>query len=741
MIKLGMFLVGIGRILGQQPSWGRMRYLALVIGSGSLAVAAVISVLSVGLADERNEATRSILPVATQERSTAKLLYHHRLTTVVDRDGVAQPVVVVSISPLAPDAPLPPGVAAWPHPGEAVLSSALRRDLGAYPTDMFGRDAGTIAPAGLEVPSERRAYVRPTRSAIVPDAMTPVLAFGGPQGSVGLWGPPTLYAQPRWALLATLGFLLIVPTLLGFAIGAGVGAETRQRRTRHLQAMGASRLHLAVVDVAEAWRGITHGTLIGLGVLLALGIADLNLQYLDTVLLAAQVRRLWLAGVLALVVAHLVAVLVVVIVGSALRSRQRSRRASLAGLPTTTAIVCFVAGLAAIWLPMVLTGSVLRLLSYDVAIVVVAATLSSLLAVALASVGQATASMGRRMGWPGAIVAGRRAHFRSTQSARFTGGVIVAVILFGQVQLYASTLSSIYQQGVSVQQQFGGLALVGGHFEESVGSKDFFTNLPENVGVIWTSSRLELGADEEFDRKKISIELTAGCNVLAVLTIPCEQVRVNLATLTDDFAADLVAGGVLPSGEVSVFPRERPKQASEEVRISLISLDGTGLSSRKLLAMANRAVVGGFEFEGVGDRALTGGTDPLYSQRWVTFFAIIGITPLVAAAAVALGANTLVAAGQSAPIAVFSERRRWLITVTIAGVLLPVAAAGALAAGTYLLLAISMSDKAADISYFTPSRTYVMASVATCVTLGAVLSFWTYRATLQKAARWRPGMS
>ncbi|MDK8450279.1 hypothetical protein [Corynebacterium mastitidis] len=68
----------------------------------------------------------------------------------------------VYLWPLVEDAPLPPGVAQWPAPGEAVLSPALREMAAEEGLDSrYGRVAGTIGPEGLATSGEPLAYVVP----------------------------------------------------------------------------------------------------------------------------------------------------------------------------------------------------------------------------------------------------------------------------------------------------------------------------------------------------------------------------------------------------------------------------------------------------------------------------------------------------------------------------------------------------------------------------------------------------
>ena len=68
---------------------------------------------------------------------------------------------VIVIAPLSEDAPLPPGLSAWPGPGEAAVSPALGTDLTGDLAGRYGHVTSRISLEGLETPQERRVYMRP----------------------------------------------------------------------------------------------------------------------------------------------------------------------------------------------------------------------------------------------------------------------------------------------------------------------------------------------------------------------------------------------------------------------------------------------------------------------------------------------------------------------------------------------------------------------------------------------------
>ena len=117
--------------------------------------------------------------------------------------------------------PLPPGVARWPAPGEAVVSPAVAADLGADQRYMFGRIAGIIAPQGLEVPRERRVYLRPAQAAFDPREMRPAAGFGSPNDG-SFVGEGSLYAAPLLQVQLLVLSALVAPALVALGLAAGV---------------------------------------------------------------------------------------------------------------------------------------------------------------------------------------------------------------------------------------------------------------------------------------------------------------------------------------------------------------------------------------------------------------------------------------------------------------------------------------------------------------------------------------
>lgn len=729
--------VGRGRLGG--AGRGRLQFVSLCVGSAGLALAAVIATLMVGLSSDRVERMRSLLPVTPEKSQSAALLYRYDLPLLRDRDGVLQPTVAIWISPLTNDAPLPPGVSAWPGPGEAVMSPAARGDLAGYPTDFFGRVVGTVGPEGLELPSERRVYVRPTATALDPDEMTPIAGFGGPHGADGFWGPPTLYATPLLWLLSAVGAFLVVPAAIAIAIGAGLGTETWHRSSRQLRATGAARGHLVIVGASESWRALAVGSLFGLSALLGLSLFDVDLRYLNFILFASDVREWSWAGVGAVAAAYVAGLLLVLGVRVGRQARRRERKAqSLQPVPHRWALACVAAGLLAVWLPEFFIHSTWRNLMYWGAVLFVALTFPAFAAMMLVALREVAASAGRRAGFPEAILAAQRLVARPARTARLIGGVAGAILLLGQVQMFASSLGPIYQGGVDQRASFGDVVLTS-HSDDSTGVDSFLANLPRDVEPVWTWSILRQGTSG----KHISdyqVFLTGSCVGLRALKIPCQGGEYSVGESTSK-ALTALSVDVGFGESIRVTRQDVPdlqQLTRTDAQLSLVSTTGHDLPVYQLQKLGNQSVLGGMNLMSLGEAAIAGGTPALYSGRWLTLWGVLGSLPFILATAIALAADAMNAARQTAPLALF-PRRAWLAVVSLGEIWLPLTFAGVLGALSYLILPTGMTRSSFGSTVLRPWSAYAWMSALICTLIGATLSYSNYRATVKKASNWQPG--
>lgn len=127
------------------------------------------------------------------------------------------------------DTPVPPGLDAWPGPGETVVSPALGRALAAHPdVTLRGVVAERVGAAGLTGPDELVSWtVLPAGSAALPTE--PVIAFGG---------PVVTSSTPTSVRKAEMVVLVLGPAALLLALGVRACAGARAPRTRALVLAG-----------------------------------------------------------------------------------------------------------------------------------------------------------------------------------------------------------------------------------------------------------------------------------------------------------------------------------------------------------------------------------------------------------------------------------------------------------------------------------------------------------------------
>jgi hypothetical protein len=185
----------------------RVRFLALVLAAAALAGTALALVVAVAVHGGREARALARGPIVADDDRGAIALWQGV------RDAIDEtPHDVIFIEPLVPSAPPPPGLHGWPEPGEVYLSPALARaGAGEHIDTRYGRFAGLIGEPGLLSPSERLAYVRPSRMPDGPDRQKwlPITGFGAPT----VFGDATDSTSLAEALLA-VGVFLGVPAVV-----------------------------------------------------------------------------------------------------------------------------------------------------------------------------------------------------------------------------------------------------------------------------------------------------------------------------------------------------------------------------------------------------------------------------------------------------------------------------------------------------------------------------------------------
>lgn len=203
---------------------------------------------------------------------------------------------VVTIEPLAADAPLPPGLPRWLEPGEAFVSPALLEALPAAST-RYGKPAGTIAADGLAEPSELLVYRRPPPGTALspgPGGIAGIVGYGTPLPEASDFASQT-FDRAESDVRLLIAPLLGLPVAVLLVTASRLGARQRDRRLAVLHTIGAGRSVRARIAVGECLRPLALGTAAAAVPLLAVTLTGVRLPVTGHAIAAADLAplRLW----------------------------------------------------------------------------------------------------------------------------------------------------------------------------------------------------------------------------------------------------------------------------------------------------------------------------------------------------------------------------------------------------------------------------------------------------------------
>lgn len=174
----------------------------------------------------------------------------------------------LDVAPLGANAPVPPGISRLPGPGEYYASPALAALLRQAPSDEFGdrfpgRMIGEIGDQALTGPTELVVYVghRPDQLASAASTIKVDHINTGPQSTV--W---TSYFRTAFAVGA---LALLFPILILIGTATRLSAARREERFAALRLLGATARQINVIASIDAMASALLGTLLGIGLFLA----------------------------------------------------------------------------------------------------------------------------------------------------------------------------------------------------------------------------------------------------------------------------------------------------------------------------------------------------------------------------------------------------------------------------------------------------------------------------------------
>jgi FtsX-like permease family len=194
---------------------------------------------------------------AQDEATTDPLLWHRR------RDWFqGQMIERVDVAALGPRAPVPPGLARLPGPGEIAVSPALARLLEATPSDQLGdrypgQVVATIGREALQAPNDLVVVVGHTREELRDQRLVETVR--------SIEAKPLSHDETRLARVAVyIGATgLFVQIVVFVATATRLAAARREQRLAALRLAGATPGQTNVIAAVEAALAAIAGTAIG----------------------------------------------------------------------------------------------------------------------------------------------------------------------------------------------------------------------------------------------------------------------------------------------------------------------------------------------------------------------------------------------------------------------------------------------------------------------------------------------
>ena len=723
---------GVARCLGpalrarSASAW--IRSIALFQAAMVLSVALSCLSVTLLLAQERDRRAAELQPVLAQSSQGASLLVSFPRTTVLKDRGVT----LIVIWPLTAEAPPPPGVSKWPMPGEAWVSPSVARDLPSG-NEVFGRVAGVIEPTGLETPTERRVYVRPLVGVLDKGAMKEAVAWrGGPID--GWWGLGVLNAASRQDVILMFAFCAVFPALVAVAIGSNLDAERRVRRGQLLTLLGARWRDGAAIEVAEAWRAVISGGLVG-GLLIAGACTKgIRIERLDFELPQGTIVTAWPRIVAAVILASTVAICVTLFRSTRPTRRTRRLGSQFVGrLPTSRAALCAAAAAGAIALPANTSLPALRTATYFACVAVVATTLPSVMTLIVTGLGSGLAKAAWAKGLVGVFLGARQLAWSPSRTSRLGLAVCCAILLLGQVQLWTNVYNADYDRAVLLRQQIGSSVLQANNSPRGAAFDRLVAQLPHDVAVLW------LWREPPVNGRLGRPVIAATCRQLQVMHVQCSLEPADLADLSNTPLVRIARVTAL-RGEVLIHPLSPSDMAdppSDTAQMFLVSTRDRALPLDSLQRLGLDLMAGGIQLEELGQGWLIQGLLTHIRAAWASLWALLGVLSICVAATLALVADFRSGARRVVPLAALSDRRQWVWGQALCRVSLPITAASILGASAYYLLALGIS-RSGDIR-FAPSLTYALSGLGIGAGVGVLCALPAARSIWRRAATWRPG--
>ncbi|MEU8893454.1 FtsX-like permease family protein [Streptomyces sp. NPDC048442] len=240
---------------GGREGWVRTAMTALGVGLGVTLLLVSVAVPHAMSARNDRDMARSTMPAGDAGESGPRSVLIANAETQYRDNSVRGRL----IKPGGPEAPLPPGLAAYPKDGELAVSPALdallKSDEGRLLRERLkGKVAAVIGDEGVLGPAEL-AYYR----------VDSTLKAGTPGVSGAVFSVSSrMTFDPTLLLLIVVAFIvLLVPIGVFIAAAVRFGGERRDRRLAAMRLVGADSRTVRLIAAGEALAGALLGLAVG----------------------------------------------------------------------------------------------------------------------------------------------------------------------------------------------------------------------------------------------------------------------------------------------------------------------------------------------------------------------------------------------------------------------------------------------------------------------------------------------
>ncbi|PJJ00724.1 hypothetical protein BX264_1008 [Streptomyces sp. 2333.5] len=717
-------MLRIGRAAGQTAEGGRARFWALLAATAVVAITLCSLVVTAATWEGREQRGAARVPTLADHGQQASALWSRYWDSYQGRQ-----FTVVVIAPLTKDAPLPPGVARWPAPGEVFLSPALAEGPASedFP-HRYGTSVGTVSAEGLASPGERLAYVRPTKAMLGTARMEGITGYGGPGPVFG----DLRIVGPQSSMMAITGVLLGLPALGLAAAAARMGAAGRDRRDALLHTLGAGRAARTWMDIGAAVRPVCIGAALAALFTVPFLLVNVQLPWIDYTLYAMDLRNVGvtLAAAVTASAVGMLGLIVLLRPAAARKGASTRPRAAGSGLLRLLAL-----GSCPAFLVLALTsrsfGAQRSAAAYLFAVVGVWVTLPWAIGWAASRISGRASKSPHHSGAPARLIAARTTAARPGMVVRLVAAMIIAIGVIGQTQIITSLLfarSGDEEQLNSAQGRT--MALVQ---TSTTRLTDAFTAaLPEGAHTAAIGT-----GNIQPDGSSASRVLQAPCSSLRALRLPCPPAGQETKVSYGELDKRLRVSGYQTFGQTPAAVRTGPVSAINRAE-GLQAVVFTDIDKPMDIPTVKRAAHLYLSVKALTEPVAEDGAKSFtvgYQSRWIPFLGTIGTLVLLTAMALAALSEFLRFAQTLAPLTVLTGRRQVFHTTAFWCLGVPLLGAGAVGAFVHVVLVqpVTGGESGATLSW-----SLISAVLAATGLLAAAATVAGGSAAARRALTWRP---